>query len=635
MYRGDVDALRDALDAGADPDAVDLRGVPLLAAAARSGARCVALLLERGASPNPPWDPEAARERDRRFDPEAELADGPYPHEVPLFVAARADDPTSVRALLAAGADPRALCRGRQTPLFEARSATVARALLDAGGDLDHRNEFDQDALTSAASDGDLARIEALLAVGADPNARHDRGYTVLMTALGAMDRTVKVLERLVRAGADPHAVTDLGYGGFHAALDVNGAANRERSVRATMRFLAKRKVALEGRDHLGWTPLARAVHVGTDVEVCVLCELGADVNALAPTRACGTDPCPSVPLLFHALESDSSAKLQALLRAGADVSVRDNLGRTPADAGRARLLSVLEWSPSETRDAVIADLERCLSLVGARSDDESVLASRLRAAMARRGRDFEAMLHHAAHAAASAPDDVEARHFLALALQESGRLSEAAAAYRELIAGAPDASFGCKLNLGNTLVELGRHAEALEWHDAALSEAARSPNALTGRALALKGLGRAAEAEVSLDEALQIDGAYVPALVEKSTALGARGEHERALALLERAVAVAPDDAHALSGLGSTLSNLGRYDEALTAQSKAMAAKPDFWHPFYCRGCTLALMGRHDEALEALARALQLAPGQKRLIASEQDLVSLRGDPRFRRLVE
>ena len=66
----------------------------------------------------------------------------------------------------------------------------------DDSGVLDRR-------LVDAAADGDLGAVEALIAAGADPNARID-GYPALQFAVG--DGTVEVVEALLAAGADVNA---------------------------------------------------------------------------------------------------------------------------------------------------------------------------------------------------------------------------------------------------------------------------------------------------------------------------------------------------------------------------------------------------------------------------------------------
>lgn len=137
----------------------------------------------------------------------------------------------------------------------------------------------------------------------------------------------------LVAAGADPHAVSELGDNAFLAAIDVNGPeANAEESVRATFSHLRELGVDINHRTNSGETPLSRAIYSGNGVEVRVLCELGADVNALYPERHRGDEECAEreTPLLFHAAVClHSHEKTEALVRAGADVLATDPDGCT------------------------------------------------------------------------------------------------------------------------------------------------------------------------------------------------------------------------------------------------------------------------------------------------------------------
>ena len=143
--------------------------------------------------------------------------------------------------------------------------------------ELEARDAHDWTPLTSAVVDGDVARVTTLLAAGADPNATHDRGFTVLMSAVASMERQVTIVHRLVAAGADPHACSELGWNAFHAAIDVNGSeANAEPSVRSILGVLKDLGVDINHRDRDGVTPLARARAFGTPLEVRVLEELGA-----------------------------------------------------------------------------------------------------------------------------------------------------------------------------------------------------------------------------------------------------------------------------------------------------------------------------------------------------------------------
>ncbi|MBL8991493.1 MAG: ankyrin repeat domain-containing protein, partial [Phycisphaerae bacterium] len=81
----------------------------------------------------------------------------------------------------------------------------------------------------------------------------------------------------------------------------------------------------------------------GTALEVRVLCELGADPNAVCAKRECGEDSCTHVelPLLFHAAVDagdQNDAKTEALLRAGANPLAQDAEGHTPLMRAAAAL---------------------------------------------------------------------------------------------------------------------------------------------------------------------------------------------------------------------------------------------------------------------------------------------------------
>jgi len=53
-----------------------------------------------------------------------------------------------------------------------------------------------------------------------------------------------------------------------------------------------------------------------------------------------------------------------------------------------------------------------------------------------------------------------------------------------------------------------------------------------------------------------------------------------------------------------------------------------------YDLACYLSLMGEREDALKALERALHLDAGLKELAKKDDDLKSLRNDPRFEKLV-
>jgi len=125
--------------------------------------------------------------------------------------------------------------------------------------------------------DGSLDGVKALLSVGANVNATHDRGFTVFMSAVSSSERSLEIINVLVEAGANALAVSDLSWNAFHAAIDVNGPdANSEESVRSTFERLIQLGVDINQKDAQGVSPLERAKRYGGDTEVKVLLQLGA-----------------------------------------------------------------------------------------------------------------------------------------------------------------------------------------------------------------------------------------------------------------------------------------------------------------------------------------------------------------------
>ncbi len=77
-----------------------------------------------------------------------------------------------------------------------------ARAMLQAGEDVDALDRHGQTALMLAAHRGDLAMVETLIAAGADLNVSAKHNLTALMLSIVALHEEVAL--RLARAGTDP-----------------------------------------------------------------------------------------------------------------------------------------------------------------------------------------------------------------------------------------------------------------------------------------------------------------------------------------------------------------------------------------------------------------------------------------------
>lgn len=142
-----------------------------------------------------------------------------------------------------------------------------------------------------------------------------------------------------------------------------------------------------------------------------------------------------------------------------------------------------------------------------------------------------------------------------AVAAHRAGRIAEAMAAYREILAVEPEQARASHL-LGFALLQLGLPAEALPHLAVALQRAPRTPDAWAHFGIALSALGQPVHATVALRRALLLS----PALLEAATGMiqaardGGRAVPERTAA---QAVVLAPMRAAGWHGLG--LARAGR----------------------------------------------------------------------------
>lgn len=129
--------------------------------------------------------------------------------------------------------------------------------------------------LLVAASSGDVARIEALLAAGADHAAADEAGETALMHA--AHNGHVAAVETLIAAGADVNAKSPQGWTALAKAA-YNGET--ERGYVEVLEILHEAGASLDERIFFGITPLMLAAGGGDASVVEWLINAGADVLA-------------------------------------------------------------------------------------------------------------------------------------------------------------------------------------------------------------------------------------------------------------------------------------------------------------------------------------------------------------------
>jgi tetratricopeptide (TPR) repeat protein len=195
-----------------------------------------------------------------------------------------------------------------------------------------------------------------------------------------------------------------------------------------------------------------------------------------------------------------------------------------------------------------------------------------------------------------------------AMALHRSGRLAEAEAAYREILARQPD-NVECHRRLSSIAFTHADYPRALHHIDAALAQVPDDAELHNNRAATLIELNQLEDAIASCTRAITLDPASATAFNNRGAALRERERFEEALADYARATALKPDFAEAFSNTGIVLHELGRFMEALACYDRALALEPDDAIALFNRGITLGALGRFDEELASYSRAQAIAP--------------------------
>jgi ankyrin repeat protein len=346
---GSVAAVRALLGRGADVDARDpLRGqTALMWAVAQGHVDVVKTLIEAGAS-------ISARSRTSRLVVNRGGAissnneESPSTGEVekggstPLLFATRVGSIESAKLLLDAGADVNDTAPdGNSALVIAAHSGhgILAKLLLDRGAN-PNASASGYTALHTAVLTGDVDLVNALIAHGADLNARLTRGTPVRRTGedlilpeslLGAtpfflaakfVDSTL--LQLLIAAGADPSVPLLNGTTPLMAAagLGWSGSTNR-RGIDVTAN-----KAARDQRDGEPFT--LEAVRL-------IIEKLGANVNE---TNKAGETA------LFGAVGKGFTTVVQYLAEKGATLEIKNKRGQTPLALTVPRLTGAADTAP-------------------------------------------------------------------------------------------------------------------------------------------------------------------------------------------------------------------------------------------------------------------------------------------------
>jgi Flp pilus assembly protein TadD len=174
----------------------------------------------------------------------------------------------------------------------------------------------------------------------------------------------------------------------------------------------------------------------------------------------------------------------------------------------------------------------------------------------------------------------------------QAGRMSEAEAVFRRLVAHAPQSA------------EMHKHL-----------------------GVALAGQGKLEAALANFLAALEIDPRYADGHISVGNVFIMQGRPEDAVACYRRALELSPDDSKAYGNLGIALHRTGRLEEAGVCLRRALRLNPRFADACNSLGSVLQDLGRQDEAEALFQKALQLKPGFALAQCNLATVQLLRGD--------
>jgi predicted O-linked N-acetylglucosamine transferase (SPINDLY family) len=130
--------------------------------------------------------------------------------------------------------------------------------------------------------------------------------------------------------------------------------------------------------------------------------------------------------------------------------------------------------------------------------------------------------------------------------------------------------------NLGSTLRDMGRLADAIEAYRRAIALKPDYFEAIQNLGLALQESDRLSEALATFQTAIRIEPNNVRLLYNLGIAYNDAGDLDRAILCHKRALSIQPRSFESLSGAARALKDAGMIDESLAAYRAALAIQPD-----------------------------------------------------------
>jgi ankyrin repeat protein len=215
----------------------------------------------------------------------------------------------------------------------------IARLLIEAGADVNHRNKYGWTALMEAADEDAVSTLKYLLDAGANVNDRSNK-WKVTALSMAASENHREVFDILLQAGAQ-----------LENSFALHSAAE-EGNLDMVKHMVEDLGANLNERDHLGRTPVSYAAEEDQDGMVIYLIKAGADlsiaddkgkmpvdyavkedasstISVFTKKRSAEVPPLRE-DMLLEAAKNGNIGLLVQLVDQGFNVDVTNKYGRTP-----------------------------------------------------------------------------------------------------------------------------------------------------------------------------------------------------------------------------------------------------------------------------------------------------------------
>jgi Flp pilus assembly protein TadD len=179
----------------------------------------------------------------------------------------------------------------------------------------------------------------------------------------------------------------------------------------------------------------------------------------------------------------------------------------------------------------------------------------------------------------------------IAIAHHRSGRLTDAEALYRRVLAKESENARAMHL-LGVIAHQAGRHLEALDFIRRSVALRPDAPDFHNNLGNVLAAIGNKAEAESAFRSALCLQPDYPDAVINLANALREQGRLEESADACRSALSRWPQNPEAHNALGAALERTGQVRQAVSCFDSAVRLRPDYVQAHKNRAMALLMLG-------------------------------------------